>query len=88
MVWKKNMTQHDEAEITKFKEQDFTSVTFYPEFSRFKMEQLDDDIFFLLTKRVYDMAGLMPKVKVVLNNQDIPINSFIKYVNMYYETES
>lgn len=31
------------------------------------MDGLDDDIFSLLTKRVYDMAGLMPRVKVVLN---------------------
>ena len=35
------------------------------------MERLDDDIFSLLTKRVYDMAGLMPKVKVVLNGNEI-----------------
>lgn len=52
------------------------------------MEKLDDDIFSLLTKRVYDMAGLMPRVKVILNEKEIPVNSFLKYVNMYYEPDS
>lgn len=48
------------------------------------MNRLDDDIFMLFTKRAYDMAGLMPKVKVVVNGKDIIANSFIKYVNMYF----
>ncbi len=33
------------------------------------MQRLDDDIFMLLTKRAYDMAGLMPTVKVILNGK-------------------
>ena len=82
------MTVHDEAEISKYIGNDFTSITFYPEFERFQMESLNSDIFELLSKRVYDMAGLLPKVKVFLNDYEIPINSFVKYVNMYYENES
>jgi DNA topoisomerase-2 len=34
-------------------------------------------------KRVYDMAGLLPAVRVSLNGKEIPINSFLKYVDMY-----
>jgi hypothetical protein len=37
----------------------------------------------LLTKRAYDMAGLMPTVKVVINGKDINANTFSKYVNLY-----
>lgn len=33
------------------------------------MEKLDDDIVSLLSKRVYDMAGLLPKVKTYLNDK-------------------
>jgi DNA topoisomerase-2 len=47
------------------------------------MDSLDDDIFMLFTKRAYDMAGLMPKVKVTINNTEINANTFLKYVNMY-----
>jgi DNA topoisomerase-2 len=69
MVWTKNMHHHTEAEIVKYTGKDFTSVTFYPDFKRFKMDKLDDDIFMLFTKRAYDMAGLMPKVSVTLNGK-------------------
>ena len=52
------------------------------------MEKLDDDIYSFLAKRVYDMAGLMPKVKVVFNGKEIEVNSFLKYVNMYYDRDT
>jgi hypothetical protein len=42
----------------------------------------------LLTKRAYDMAGLMPTVKVVINGKDIAANTFSKYVNLYIGEDS
>lgn len=83
MIWTNNMTQHSEAQISKHNGKDFTSITFYPDFPRFKMNRLDDDIYMLLTKRAYDMAGLLPDVKVNINGKDITANSFSRYVNMY-----
>lgn len=84
MVWRMNMTSHGEAEISGYSGKDYTTVTFYPEFSRFKMEAFDDDILSLMRKRVYDMAGLLPSVTVTLNDRKLPINSFMKYVDMYF----
>ena len=52
------------------------------------MTGLDDDIYMLLTKRAYDMAGLMPTVKVVINGKDIVANTFSKYVNLYIGEDS
>ena len=52
------------------------------------MDGFDDDIFSLLSKRVYDMAGLLPAVQVVLNGNQIPVNSFLKYINLYFNPES
>jgi DNA topoisomerase-2 len=49
---------------------------------------LDDDIFALMSKRVYDMAGIMPKVNVTLNDKEIDIKSFTEYVDMYFEKDS
>lgn len=88
MVWTNNMSQHTEADVSKYSGKDYTSITFYPDFQRFKMNCLDDDIFELFTKRAYDMAGLMPKVKVIVNGKDITVNSFLKYVHMYFGAES
>lgn len=48
------------------------------------MEAFDDDILSLMRKRVYDMAGLLPSVAVSLNERALPINSFLKYVDMYF----
>ena len=61
------MTVHGEPEIEGYSGKDYTIVTFYPEFRRFGMERFDDDIVSLMKKRVYDMAGLLPSVKVSLN---------------------
>lgn len=65
------MFRSKEAQIRDYKGKDFVNVTFYPDFQKFKMERMDDDIYALFLKRVYDMAGLMPKVKVILNDKEI-----------------
>jgi DNA topoisomerase-2 len=52
------------------------------------MDGFDDDIFSLFTKRAYDMAGVMPKVKVYINGKDVTVNSFVKYVNLYFDPNS
>lgn len=78
------MTSHGEAEVQGYSGKDFTSVTFYPEFTRFGMHNLNDDIVSLMRKRVYDMAGLLSNVKVYLNEKQLEVNSFLKYVDMYF----
>jgi DNA topoisomerase-2 len=62
------MSCHTEPEIDNYSGKDFVKVTFYPCFEKFNMDSgLDDEIVSLLTKRVYDMAGIMPRIKVSLN---------------------
>ena len=34
------------------------------------------------------MAGVMPKVKVLINGKDVTVNSFVKYVNLYFGSDS
>ena len=87
MVWRGNMTSHSEAEISSYSGKNYTRVTFYPDWSKFGMSGLESDIIALLTKRVYDMAGLMPKVRVFINKKQIPIESFVAYSNMYFEND-
>lgn len=70
MTWKNNMKMHDEGEISPYTGKDYVSVTFFPCFKLFHMPNgLDDDIIALMSKRVYDMAGILPKVKVSLNEK-------------------
>lgn len=78
------MTIHSEPNIDGYSGKDYTTVTFFPEFARFGMRCFDDGIVALFNKRVYDMAGLLPNVKVYLNGREITANSFLKYVGMYF----
>ena len=79
-----NMTKHKEAEIEKYEGEDFTRVTFEPDFRKFKMTELDNDIISLLKKRVYDVAGTSPsRVKVYLNDKIINIKDFSEYADLY-----
>ena len=79
-----NMTKHKEAEIEQYEGEDFTRVTFEPDFRKFKMTELDNDIISLLKKRVYDVAGTSPsRIKVYLNDKLINIKDFSEYADLY-----
>ena len=52
------------------------------------MTHLDEDIVSLMTKRVYDLAGVTPScVKVKLNGKSIDVKNFNSYVDLYLQTE-
>lgn len=52
------------------------------------MSTLDEDIVSLMTKRVYDLAGVTPsQVKVKLNGKNIEIKNFINYCDLYLKTD-
>jgi DNA topoisomerase-2 len=51
------------------------------------MKCLDEDIVSLMTKRVYDLAGVSPpRVSVFLNDKKISIPNFSSYVDLYLQT--
>ena len=77
------MNTHSEPEIKSYSSKDYTSVTFYPDFKRFGMKHLEDDIYKVMEKRVYDIAGIFPSVNVILNGKEIKLKSFKEYVGMY-----
>lgn len=86
MEWENNMMKRHEPVIKSVKvKNDYTRVSFTPDLKRFGMSSFDKDIIALFTKRVYDVAGCNPKVKVYLNDQLIKISSFEKYVELYFE---
>jgi DNA topoisomerase-2 len=85
VTWKNNMTEKLKLEFSEYKKKEaFTKVSFFPDYKRFNLKNITDDIYELFSKRVYDIAGsLNGKVKVFLNDEYIPIKSFEDYVNMY-----
>ena len=71
------------AKIIDCKGEDFTKVTFQPDFSKFGMTAMDDDHEALFKRRVYDLAGTCKGIKVKLNGAPVSVRSFKKYIEMY-----
>ena len=82
------MARKDEPDITENKErQQWTKVSFKPDLSKFNMSHLDDDTVSLMTKRVFDLAGVTDaKVKVKLNGSTIDCKNFAQYADYYLQT--
>ncbi|KAI9351589.1 DNA topoisomerase [Zopfochytrium polystomum] len=88
-VFSDNMSKTNSPKITNVKKaEDFTRITFKPDFQKFGMSALDDDIVALFHKRVFDVAGCVPGVSVYLNGERIKIKSFKDYVNMFLRSSS
>ena len=82
-TWTANMSKVDKARITDFKGEDYTMVTFRPDFAKFGMTGMDDDFEALIKRRVYDLAGTCKAVSVKLNGSRVPIRNFKKYMELY-----
>ena len=67
-VFENNMSKKSVPKISACKATDnWTCVSFKPDLAKFGMETLEDDTVALMRKRVYDLAGIMPKgCKVLL----------------------
>lgn len=83
ITWRKNMSAMEGPNITEYKGNDYTSVTFQPDFNQFKINSFSNDIVALMTRRVYDIAGLLPRVKIYFNDTLIKSDGFLKYIGLY-----
>ncbi|GES91615.1 DNA topoisomerase II [Rhizophagus clarus] len=84
-IFRDNMSVKESPKISSYsKKEEYTMVTFRPDFQRFNMpNEFDDDIIALLKKRVYDLAGCVKNVKVFLNGERLKIKNFKEYALMY-----
>ncbi|KAI0564814.1 DNA topoisomerase [Gracilaria domingensis] len=88
-VFRNNMSEKEDPVIrSNAKKESYTKITFSPDLPRFGVTCLDSDIISLLKKRVYDIAGVNPSLKVYLNGNRIPIKTFKDYVNLYQSEQS
>ena len=86
----KNMYKIDKAEISNTSKSDkpYTKITFIPDYEKFGLEGLTDDIAGVFRKRVYDIAACdCKKIKVYLNDELINITSFGDYIKLFYPDE-
>jgi len=87
-VFENNLSVKNKPKISDYAGKDFTRVTFWPDYARFGMKGLDDDMSGLMMKRVYDIAGSThKKIKVMLNGKQVPVSCFEGYCKLYHCSE-
>ena len=81
-----NMNIKNKPKIKKYEKHPYTRITFYPDLEKFKLEKIDDNMFKLMQKRVYDICGLTDEtVKVYFNDKKLDIKNFQNYSDLYLD---
>ncbi len=83
-VFTNNMRDRTEVKIKKSK-LNHTEITYSPDYEKFGMEGLDESHFNLIKKRVIDIAGCNPSLKIYFNGELIQVKSFQDYIKLYKE---
>ena len=88
-VFSDNMTVRGTPAVGACKpNENWTKITFSPDLPRFDMESLDADMVHLMHKRVHDVAGCNPDLKVFLNGTQIKYKNFFAYAKMFLESDA
>jgi DNA topoisomerase-2 len=77
-----NMRNREEPQVKK-STKNFTQISFLPDYEKFGLVCLDDEHFKLIQKRVVDIAGCNPNIKIYFNGVEIKIKTFEDYVKYY-----
>ena len=85
-TWINNMETVEKPIIKKLsKTKSYVKITFYPDFKRFNMSDLNNDHKSLFHRRTIDISATAEnKLKVSFNDHKIVINQFKNYIELYY----
>lgn len=88
--WESNMSKCHPAKVTKYAgKESSVNICFEPDWNRFGMTGLDETIYKIIEKRVWDaMITTSPKCKVTFQGQSIKKISFENYSKMYLEADT
>jgi DNA topoisomerase II len=81
-VYSNNMRNRTKPEVKK-STKGFTQVTYKPDYEKFGMENLNEDHFKMIQKRVIDLAGCNSSCKVYFNGNLVEVKSFDDYIKYY-----
>jgi DNA topoisomerase-2 len=83
-TWRNNMSEKDKAKITTPKQKTgYTQLSFLPDFEKFGVSELSDDMKSLFFKNVIDTA-MITGVSVYYNGNRLPFKSLKDYSMLYY----
>jgi len=85
----RNLSKIHKPKIEKYTGKPYTKVRWLPDYEKFGLEGMTDDIWSLLRKRAFDISAVTDKsLKVKIQGKDIDIKSFEQYVDMYIGDKS
>jgi len=88
-TFKDNLTVKETPEIKACQKKPYTKITFLPDYEKFGLSGMTDDIYDLFKKRVYDVSACThATVNVYLNDIKIPVKDFEKYVDLFLDTKT
>lgn len=77
-----NMRERGEPKIKRSKS-NHTEISYLPDYEKFGLQGLDESHYRLIQKRVIDVAGCNPNIRVFFNDEEVKIKSFEDYVKYY-----
>jgi DNA topoisomerase-2 len=77
------MSERSKPIIIDYNKKSYTKISFKPDLDKFGLKYITDDIYSLLIKRAYDIAGINNDIKVYINDQIITNNRMDKYIKLY-----
>lgn len=84
-----NMTQVDAPKITKCSKKAYTTIRFKPDYQRFRVNGLSQDMLDILYKRVYDACAVTDNdISIYLNNVKLDYKNFERYADLYIGSKS
>lgn len=81
-TWSANMKTVGKPAVASCSDHGFTVISYIPDYKRLELE-LSDTNYAKIVKRVWDVAGCNPTLKVFLNGTRIKIDTFKDYVKLY-----
>jgi DNA topoisomerase-2 len=87
-TFRNNMTTSDEPVVSKCTSKPYTKITFLPDYKRFGLKKLSEDMYHLFAKRAFDISACTdPTVSIYFNNEKINCKSFEKYTTLFLPNE-
>lgn len=87
-VCEDNLSNIKKPKITSSKKSDYTKITFYPDFKRFKIKNITEGLQKVLEKRAYDMAACTDKkVNIWYNEEKLKTRDFESYISLFVGTK-
>jgi DNA topoisomerase-2 len=84
--YKNNMLEKDKPSIRATPKLPYTRITFIPDYERFGLKGMTDNIFELFRRRTIDAAACTSKnVAIYFNDEKLPVKDFEKYAELFID---